>query len=365
MTAGMPESNQLTTLQTLGLILCFMIGAELFTLPREVVNKVGTVDAWASVVLGGVFNFGTACIMILLSQRFQNLNFYEYVQQITGTIIGKCIGLVVVLYYIHLASYEMRSMEEVASFFLLEGTPGWAILAWFVWISLYLCMEGISTIGKLCQIIIPISVTVLILIYFLGFSVFDLNNLRPVGAKGWMPIMKGMPSTTLAFSGSECFLFILCRMQAPKKAYQTMAWGIGLAIIFYTAAVIICIGVFSLEGVPTRTWPFFDLARSVEVEDLLLERFESLLLAIWIIQIFSIFTIVFYCAALGISHIFKVPYKKSLFLILPVICILSQLPKNINEVFALGQFIGRANMILFSSMPLLLLLIARWRVNSP
>lgn len=45
MSAGIPETKQLTTLQTLALILCFMIGAELFTLPREIISKVSTVDA--------------------------------------------------------------------------------------------------------------------------------------------------------------------------------------------------------------------------------------------------------------------------------------------------------------------------------
>ncbi|WP_405155415.1 GerAB/ArcD/ProY family transporter [Paenibacillus sp. FSL K6-0108] len=365
MSAGIPETKQLTTLQTLALILCFMIGAELFTLPREIISKVSTVDAWISVVLGGIFSFCTAWIIILLGQRYPHFTFYEYVQEITGKLIGKCIGLVVVLYYIHLASYELRSMEEMASFYLLEGTPGWAILACFVWISLYLCMEGISTIGRLCQIIIPISITVLILIYSLGFTAFDMNNLRPLVAKGWTPIMKGIPSTTLAFSGSECFLFVLSRMQAPKKAAKVMGLGIGLAVIFYTSAVIICIGVFSLDGVLTRTWPFFDLARSVEFEDLLLERFESLLLAIWILQIFSIFSIIFYCAALGVSQIFNLSYRISMFLILPFICLISQLPKDINEVFALGAYIGKANLVLFSCLPVLLLLISRWRVNSP
>lgn len=38
---------------------------------------------------------------------------------------------------------------------------------------------------------------------------------------------------------------------------------------------------------------FLDLARSFEVEYLLLERFESLLLSIWIMQIFATFSIAF------------------------------------------------------------------------
>ncbi|CAH1205046.1 GerAB/ArcD/ProY family transporter [Paenibacillus sp. JJ-223] len=361
MSAGLPQSNQLTTLQAMSVIVCFIIGAELLILPRELAEAVGTPDAWMTVAVGGTCSFVNAWIIIKLSQRFPEMTFYEYVQEIAGSFVGKCIGLILILYYINVASYELRSMEEVTSFFLLEGTPGWAILALFIWTSLYLCMEGITTIGKVCQVIFPIIAFVLILIFSLGFHIFDVDNLRPVLAKGFMPVLHGMGSTTLTFSGSECLLFILCRMQNPKRATLIAGWGIGLAVVFYTTAVIICIGAFSIDGVLTRTWPFFDLARSVEVENLLLERFESLLLSIWIIQIFATFTIVFYCAALGLSQITKMPYKWSLYVIVPFICVLSQLPQNMNEVFAVGAFIGKANLILFSCFPIILLLLSVWR----
>ncbi|WP_340012908.1 GerAB/ArcD/ProY family transporter [Paenibacillus sp. FSL K6-1318] len=361
MASGLNESGKLTTLQGISLIIGFIVGVELFTLPREVVHAVKSADAWLSVILGGCVTLLLAWMMIRLSRKFPGMNFYEFVQQIVGTWIGKIVSLVVIAYYIHLGSYEMRAMEEVTSFFLLEGTPWWAIQALFVWISLYLCMEGTDVIAKVCQIIVPITIVIYLLILLLGVKNFDVSTLRPFLSKGMSPVFHGMSTTTLAFSGSEIMLFILAKMEKPEKAVRIMGWGLGVAIVLYTTATILCIGAFTAEGVTTRVWPFFDLTRSVEVENLPLERFESLLLSIWVLEIFATFNIAFYCAALGLSHVTKLSYARSLCILLPIMLIVSRVPRDINELFQMGRYIGKANLILFSGLSLILLLISRWR----
>lgn len=364
MASGLNESSKLTTLQGICMVMSFIIGVEIFTLPREVAQVVKSADAWVSVLLGGGVTLLFSWIMIRLSRKFPEMNFYEYVQQILGTWGGRFIGIIVVMYYIHLGSYEMRMIEEVTSFFLLEGTPWWAIQGIFVWISLYLCIEGTSVIAKVCQIIVPITFVVYILILLLGLKNFDVSTLRPFLYKGMSPVIQGIGTTSLAFSGSEIILFILARLEKPEKAVRIMSWGIGISILLYTTATILCISAFTADGVITRVWPFFDLTRSVEVKNLPLERFESLLLSIWVLEIFATFNIAFYCAALGLSRIVKLPYSRSVFIVIPIMLLISRVPRNINELFQLGRYIGKANLILFAGLSLLLLLISRWRFKS-
>lgn len=176
-----------------------------------------------------------------------------------------------------------------------------------------------------------------------------------------MPVLRTLKTTILTLTGTESLLIILCRMEKPEKATKAIGLAIGIAVAFYTATLILCIGAFSLEGVLSRTWPFLDLARSFEVEYLLLERFESLLLTIWIMQIFATFSIAFYCASLGVSQILNSSYSKMLFILLPFIYLLSQIPKNLNELFSFGTVIGNVAFALFALLPLPLLLISYWR----
>ncbi|MEC0182393.1 spore germination protein [Paenibacillus peoriae] len=358
---GKEKVDKITTLQMTGIVFCFMLAAGLLTLPRVAAEAGGAPDVWMSVILAGGITFLFGWIMVKLSQRFPDSTFYEYVQRITGKAVGKTLGMLLVIYFVGLAGFEIRSVEEITSFFLLEGTPAWAISAVFMWISLYLCMGGINVIGRVCQIIIPITTSIFVLICLLGLNVFEPNYLRPVFSEGVMPVFAALKSTALTFTGSECMLIILCRMDKPEKATRALGIGIGIVTLFYTAAVILCIGAFSVEGVVTRTWPFIDLARSFEVDYLVLERFESLLLSIWIMQIFATFSIALYCASLGMTQILNASKSKILFILLPAVYVLSQIPKNLNELFSFGTMIGNAALILFALLPLPLLLISRWR----
>lgn len=136
-------------------------------------------------------------------------------------------------------------------------------------------------------------------------GVIDLDNLRPVLGKGIKPVMQGVKTTAFAFTGIEIMLVIGPFMERPSQAYKAVLIGICFPIIFYMITVIMVIGAMSVEGVVTRTWPTIDLMRSFEMPGLIFERFESLLLVIWIMQIFSNFTISYYAAALGLSQLFK------------------------------------------------------------
>ncbi|MBE0340510.1 hypothetical protein E4V51_03975 [Paenibacillus sp. 28ISP30-2] len=83
--------------------------------------------------------------------------------------------------------------------------------------------------------------------------------------------------------------------------------------------------------------------------------------SIWIMQIFATFSIAFYCGTLGLSQIFNTSYTKMLLIVLAIVYVLSRIPKNINELFSLGTMIGDAAILLYGLLPLLLLLISRWR----
>lgn len=148
-------------------------------------------------------------------------------------------------------------------------------------------------------------------------------------------------------------------MKYPKQGVKAVVYGISVPLVIYLITVIMVIGGLSLEGTVTKTWPTLDLLRSFEAEGLIFERFESLLLVIWIMQIFSTFTITHYAASLGGAQLFKgrkiTPF---LLLLLPVNYIIALLPKDINETFILGDILGNFSLVLFCGLPLVLLIIS-------
>ncbi|MDC2864261.1 spore germination protein [Bacillus sp. BP-3] len=353
--------DRIETSQAAVIMINYVLAAGILTLPRTAAEKVQTPDVWITVILGGLIAMVTGIIMVKLSQQFPEKTFYQYSQDIVGKWIGGLLSLCIIIYFFTLSSFEVRVLEEVTSFFLLEGTPGWAIIMTFMWVGLYLMIGGINPMARMFGIIFPITIFIFLLTAFMSIGIFEIDNLRPVLGLGIMPVLKGIKTTTLAYSGAEIMLLLLVFMEQPNKGVKVVLVGIIIPLIFYVITVVMVIGAFSVDGVLTRTWPTFDLMRSFEIPGLIFERFESLLLVIWIMQIFSTYTICYYAAAFGLAQLFKKNIHSFMYGLLPVVYVIALIPKNTNDLFKLGDMIGNTALFLFGVLPILLLMIVRWR----
>ncbi|MGG4198409.1 spore germination protein [Peribacillus frigoritolerans] len=351
--------DRITTPQTAVIIINFILGTGLLTLPRSSTEKVHTPDVWISVIIGGIIAIIAGVIMVKLSQQFPDKTFYQYINEIVGKWVGTFLSLVIICYFLMTSGFQLRSMAEVVRYLLLEGTPTWAIIMIFMWVGLYLIIGGINPIARLFEIILPLTVILFLVVTFMSIKIFEIDNLRPVLGEGITPVLKGVKTTALAFSGPEIMLLLIPFMNQPKKAVKALLVGVSIPLIFYVITVVMVIGALSVDGVVTRTWPTLDLIRSFEISGLIFERFESLLLGVWIMQIFATFTITYFAAALGLAQLTKKSIHPFMFGLLPILYIIAMVPKNMNDLFKQGDFVGNIALFLFGLLPLLLLIISR------
>lgn len=353
--------EQITTQQVAVILINTLLAVGILTLPRTSVEKIKTPDVWISVILGGLITILAGIVMVKLSQRFPKKTVYQYSEDIVGKWVGRLVSLVMVIYFFTVSAFEVRTLAEVTGFLLLEGTPSWAVIMPFMWVGLYLIIGGINPMAQLFEMILPVTVILFLLIAMMSFKLFEIDHLRPVLGAGIISVLKGVKTTTLAFTGLEYMLFLVAFMQKPDKAVKAMLVGIAIPMFFYVITVVRVIGAFSIDGMVSRTWPTIDLMRSFEIPGLIFERFKSLLLVIWIMQIFTSFTFVFYVAALGLAQLFKKSINPFIYGLIPVIYIISAIPRSIDELFKLGDIIGNAALYLFGLPPLILLIISKWR----
>ncbi|MCY8423056.1 spore germination protein [Bacillus vallismortis] len=353
--------SKITTAQATVIIINYMLAAGVLTLPRTVTEQTKSPDGWISVLLGGGIAIIAGIVIVKLSQQYPKETFYEYSGHIVGKWLGAFISLIFITYFLTLSAFEVRVMSEIVVFFLLEGTPSWAIVMTVLWIGLYSITQGLDPIARLFEMIFPVTVIIFLTVALMSIGIFEVNNLRPVLGDGIMPVLKGVKTTALSFTCSEIMLILVAFMKKPKKAVKAVIIGTGVVTCFYIITVVMVIGAISVDGVVTRTWPALDLMRSFEISGLIFERFESFLLVIWIMQLFATFTITFYAASLGVSQVFKKKPISCMFGLLPVVFILSSMPKNENDVFILGDLVSHLALYIFGALPILLLVISKWR----
>ncbi|WP_139999702.1 GerAB/ArcD/ProY family transporter [Paenibacillus paridis] len=353
--------DKISTRQTAIFITDSVLGAGILTLPRSVIESAQTPDVWLSVLVGGFIVLMVSLVMVKLSQQFPNNTVYQYAKRIVGTVPGGMLSVCLIIYFIVIAGFEVRVFAEVTIYFLLEGTPIWAIVIPFIWVGAYICLGGINSIARVFQIIFPISILILVLSYFLSIRLFEIDNLRPVLSEGLLPVFKGLKSTVLVFTGCEVIMILVAHMQHPERAVKATFAGIGIPLVLYLMTVVVVIGGMSIDSVMNSTWPTIDLLRSFEIAGLIFERFEFPFLVIWMMQLFCNFTSFYYHASLGISQVFGVRILPVIFGLIPAIFITALLPERINEVFKLGDSIGMMGIAIFFLVPVLLSVIFLFR----
>lgn len=355
------SDDKITTSQAVIFLTDSILGAGILTMPRDITEKVKTPDAWLSVLLGGVVILLVVWVMTKLSQQFPGKTIFEYARTLVGKIPGSMMSLLMVIYFLVIAGFEIRILAEVNVFYLLEGTPVWAVIIPFIWTGAYLASGGINCIARLFQIIFPISILILLLSFLLSMRLFELDHLRPFLGEGLPPVLHGLKSSILIYTGFEIVMVLVGHMQHPEKAVKTMLLGTGIPIILYVFATMIVLGGMSVTAVLRSTWPTLDLLRSFEITGLFFERFEFPFLVIWMMQMFCNFCSQFFVTSLGLSQTFGIKFPLVLFVLMPVLFIAALIPKTMNDLFALGGTIGYMSIILFAlvTVPLSLVYLIR------
>ncbi|MED0676637.1 GerAB/ArcD/ProY family transporter [Aneurinibacillus thermoaerophilus] len=115
--------DRITPTQTALTVAHFTIGVSILVLPRIVVDKSGTSDAWISVLLGGFLSLFFGYVAAKLSQQFPGQTFYQYNQIIAGRFIGTILSIALIIYFILITGYQVRILGETIRLHVLEKTP--------------------------------------------------------------------------------------------------------------------------------------------------------------------------------------------------------------------------------------------------
>lgn len=346
------SDDKITTSQGVIFVAENVLGAGILTLPRVATEQVQTPDAWLSVLLSSLIIMLMLYVMAKLCQTHPGETIFEFSQKIAGALPGKLFSLVVIFYFLLIASFEIRVLAEVTLFFLLENTPIWAIIVPFIWTAAYLISGGINCIARLFQIVFPASLLILLLSLLLSLRLFDFDNLRPFLGEGLAPVIKGLKPTLLSFAGCEVVLTLIGHLQNPHKAVKMSLAGISIPVILYLCTSILVVGGLSTSAVLRSIWPTIDLLRSYEIIGMFFERFEFPFLVIWIMQMFCNFTSNYFVVSMGIFKITSIKLPIILFSLMPIIYIGSQIPKSLSEMFILGDTVGIFSIIVFITVTL-------------
>ncbi|WP_338786999.1 GerAB/ArcD/ProY family transporter [Metabacillus sp. FJAT-53654] len=292
-------------------------------------------DAWLVILtamLGGL-------ILMFVYTKLASYYPDETLLQMLPKIIGKYLTypfiFLYIIYFTYLASRACRDFAELLAATILVDTPLVFVIGSFMGLMIYCLRGGVETFGRMGEVVFPVYIFSLFVIWILLLSVeeFNINNLTPIFGNGFTPIIKEVFPTVLTFPFGES---IIIMMFFPFLNNKEHLKKIGMAIVLTTGVLmtlnlIMILAVLGPEIYNHVFFPLLSATRLVSIADFL-ERFDALIILMMVAGVFFKVGGWTFGAAIGISHLFKLKQTKSVFLGLGTIIVPLAIVSSPNQV---------------------------------
>lgn len=352
-----PYHRSLTLIELATLVFCNICGMGLLSLPNAIASTTLFSDGWVILLVSGLVVIILGWISTKLITYFPQTSFYEYTSTLVSKSVAIFFSVMAICIYICVATYEIRSISLVVNMFLMENTDFRIIAFCFLLVIAYgLCGSRMALV-QLCILGLYVVIGVLGLSVVLNINNIDFHHLFPILETSPMGYINGLKNSGFAFLGFEVVLYYNSLVSNPKKAPVYVVSALILVVMLYTITYLVCICVFSQPVVSELIYPVVELGKEVEIGEFLV-RFDTFFFMTWIITIFSTTIIYLDMVVILFTSITKKITKTTfIFILLPIVYMLSIFPNGQEEISRFGNMVTMINFFYILIIPPILLII--------
>lgn len=339
-------------------IVVTMVGVGIFSYPRELAENIGT-DGWIVTIVSGIISYLLIYIACKAIKNNDYNKFYDIVENNFGKIIGSILALIFIFYSIFSISVGMRIFIEVIKMYLLEKTPTEFLLLITILVGSYLVRGEINALVKFNEICFWAMFVPIILILLCTLNRTDFTNIFPILNNSPYDYIKTIRSSMFTFGGIQIIYMLIPFMRNKKEIPKAALRSIAFVTIFYVVIVVFTLAVFTKSQTKILLWPTITMIKSISIPGAFIERWEGVVMALWVIFYFTTFVNGYYLCADVVKDIFKLgDIKLSSVLIVPFIYLIALYPQNIAELYDINSKVTPL-LYLYSLVILPLILIFR------
>lgn len=216
---------------------CVAPVGKIILMPSTLVEMAGN-DLLFPAAANFLLQAGVIFLVMLLSRS--NLTFYALLENTFGKIAAKIVSVVLSLFFLYAAILPILEQKLFVQSTFYDTLPSLVAFAPFFIFSAYLCAKQLSALGRIWDILAPLSIIAFFGIMFLSVSNADFEALMPVGAGGAGGFLRGSAYTMIWFYDSLFVLMLMGRFEYKKG----MAWKAAVFYLVGAAAVLFFLAVF-------------------------------------------------------------------------------------------------------------------------
>ena len=332
------RTDRLSNLQITFLISSTIIGVTVLVLPRTA-TELAKSGGFIATFVTGILMAIVLVIEALLAKRFPGNTIVEFSKDVIGFIPAKVLGVIFFFHFISVSSTILRIFCDAIKVLLLEATPLEVLIITFLFAVVYLCLNGISSIAKICEYFEPLVIGTMFLVIILSFRNFYIEELLPAFRQDVFEWISAVPSLTISYLGIEVLLFAAPYVHNSDSVVKYGLLGILPSIIVYTLFVAVTVGTAGIEPVARSLYPVIQLARYISFPGGFAERFDIFFMIFWILGAYTTLTSYLYMASVSISRVLGLRnFKPFILLIVPFLYIVALIPQNLKEISTFSQY---------------------------
>lgn len=325
---------KLSSIQMMTLISAGTLGVDILTVPRRMVVAAKQ-DAWISLILGGMLTLITGTIAYILATQYPDKDFPEILVHIGGKILGRIFILMAAVYIILYLGLSIKIFVQALLTFLMDRTPIFVLMLLMNLVAGYAVFKGLETIGKVVDILFPLTLFTVFVVLLLALPQADPIMLKPILYNNTSDVLKSIVPAAQRFTGVGLILYFFKHTKKSKPSFPWFAVGILIPIFSYVFQTIITIMVFGTTEIKTLTYPTLTLIKAIQFPISFLERLESFAAVIWIGIVFNTGVLFYYASVRNTLVLFSIPDKYKNFVIwghIPVLMVIGQWENNVWKV---------------------------------
>lgn len=308
---NMNISNKITENQYRSIVEGSMVAIGILTLSRGV-SRSAYHEGWISVILGGIYPIIVVLLASFIDKKMNGYSFEEINDKVYGKFLSKIILIGFFIKFTLYGASILSGFTNVAKIVIVPFISPYIIIAVLFFITLYTTINGLTLVGRLCELVTYLLVGLVIIMNSLSIE-GHMINVRPFFSS-FKNIISAVPNSLFSYTGVELSyiaISFITNKTNPKKAGLQ---GVLFIIFTYTSNVFVVIYCLGWEIASKNSYPILYLASILEIP--LIENLRTTLMVMWTFIIFRILACDFFGAAYSLSKAFNMKYKASVIITL-------------------------------------------------
>ncbi|MDI6879838.1 MAG: endospore germination permease [Desulfitobacteriaceae bacterium] len=319
-------------------------------------------NAWLALLLGTLATLAGVMLNLALARKFPGQSIVQYAQILLGPWLGKLIGMLYALAFLYLTGVCLNIIAQIIEISLLPETPLWTFILGLSLFAVYSAWLGIEPIARANDLLLPPNLLIAGSILLLALPHGKLYQGLPVTQLNLTAILKGAFPPAACLSEIFFILMLAPSLNKPEELKSATLKGLlfsSFFLTFVTQAFLFVLGVYRAS---IYLFPALRLSEELMFLDIF-ERFESLILTLWILLNALKLSVFTYLYALTAAQTFnRKSYKGFLLPALLFLPVLALIPRNLAEILQVWLNTFSFKLVLpavFLFLPGLLLMIAK------